>query len=76
MAFGLSMRGTGAARGARSNLHGALTAPERSSSKKLLCLPTAPALPVRDNGDFGTSPIYGQLSDKPLLAYLLTWGAE
>ena len=47
----------------------ALTAPERSSSKKLLCLPTAPALPVRDNGDFGTSPIYGQLSDKPLLAY-------
>lgn len=23
------------------------------------------------NGDFGTSPIYGQLSDKPLLAFVL-----
>jgi hypothetical protein len=22
------------------------------------------------NGDFGTSPIFGQLSDKPLLAYI------
>jgi hypothetical protein len=22
------------------------------------------------NGDFGTSPVFGQLSDKPLLAYL------
>jgi hypothetical protein len=33
----------------------------------LLCLPTAPALPIEGNGDFGTSPIYGQLSDKPLL---------
>ena len=33
----------------------------------LLCLPTAPALPIEGNGDFGTSPIYEQLSDKPLL---------
>ena len=29
----------------------------------LLCLPTAPALPPGENGDFGMSPIYGQLSD-------------
>jgi hypothetical protein len=36
----------------------------------LLCLPTAPALPVEGNGDFGRSPIYGQLPDKPLLVYL------
>jgi hypothetical protein len=41
----------------------------------LLCLPTAPALPLerereRENGDFGTSPIYGQLSDKPRLAFV------
>jgi hypothetical protein len=34
----------------------------------LLCLPTAPGLPLSGNGDFGTSPIFGQLSDKPLLA--------
>jgi hypothetical protein len=27
------------------------------------------------SGDFGTSPIFGQLSGKPLLAkYLLRWG--
>jgi hypothetical protein len=36
----------------------------------LLCLPTAPALPIEGNGGFGTSPIYGQLPDKPLLVYL------
>ena len=41
----------------------------------LLCLPTAPALPIEGNGDFGTSPIYGQLPDKLLLVYLLTWSA-
>jgi hypothetical protein len=34
----------------------------------LLCLPTAPELPLRGNGDFGTSAFFGQLSDKPLLA--------
>jgi hypothetical protein len=28
------------------------------------------ALPNAGNGDFGTSPIYGQLSDKPLLAFI------
>jgi hypothetical protein len=34
----------------------------------LLCLPTAPGLPLQRNGDFGTSAFFGQLSDKPLLA--------
>jgi hypothetical protein len=33
-----------------------------------LCLPMAPALPPEENGDFGMSPIYEQLSDKPQLA--------
>ena len=33
-----------------------------------LCRPTAPGLPIWGTGDFGTSPIFGQLSDKPLLA--------
>ena len=28
-----------------------------------LCLPTAPATTAVGNGDFGTSPIFGQLSD-------------
>jgi hypothetical protein len=40
----------------------------------LMCLPTAPALPPGKKGDFGTSPIYGQLSDKPLLAFVLHMG--
>ena len=33
-----------------------------------LCRPTAPGLPIWGTGHFGTSPIFGQLSDKPLLA--------
>ena len=44
-------------------------APNTTVLKVLLCLPTAPALPPEENGDFGKSPIYGQLSDKPLLAF-------
>jgi hypothetical protein len=28
------------------------------------------------NGDFGTSPIFGQLSDKPLLVVANMWGAR
>jgi hypothetical protein len=42
----------------------------------LLCLPTAPALPPGENGDFGMSPIYGQLSDKPLLAFVYLHGVR
>jgi hypothetical protein len=34
----------------------------------LLRLPTAPGLPLKGDGDFGTSAFFGQLSDKPLLA--------
>lgn len=44
-------------------------APNATLVGALLCLPTAPALPPEKKGDFGTSPIYGQLSDKPLLAF-------
>ena len=32
-----------------------------------LCLPMAAGLPIRGSGDFGTSPFFGQLTDKPLL---------
>jgi hypothetical protein len=42
----------------------------------LLCLPTAPWLPLWRNGDFGTSPIFGQLSDKPLLASIWLRGVS
>jgi hypothetical protein len=32
-----------------------------------ICQPMTPTPPV-ENGDFGTSPFFGQLSGKPLLA--------
>jgi hypothetical protein len=37
-----------------------LTAPEPNATLLgvLLCLPTAPALPIGENGDFGTSPFF------------------
>jgi hypothetical protein len=41
-----------------------------------MCLPTAPALPPIDNGDFGVSPFCGQLSDKSQLALHLTMGVR
>jgi hypothetical protein len=55
-----------------------LTAPEPNATllRALLCLPTAPALPPGENGDFGGSPIYGQLSDKPLLAFVHSHGVR
>jgi hypothetical protein len=42
----------------------------------LVCLPTAPVLPsFKRSGGFGTSPFYGQLSDKPhQLAYAYSCG--
>ena len=40
----------------------------------LWCLPTVPALLLGENGDFGMSPIYGQLLDKPLLAFAHSHG--
>ena len=55
-----------------------LTAPEPNATplRVLLCLPTAPALPPGENGDFGGSSIYGQLSDKPLLAFVNSHGVR
>jgi hypothetical protein len=52
-----------------------LTTPEPNATLfgVLLCLPTAPVLPPGEKGDFGRSPIYGQLSDKhglPLSTYM------
>jgi hypothetical protein len=38
-------------------------------------LPTAPALPTEESGDFGRSPFCGQLSDKPLFVCNFTIGA-
>ena len=43
--------------------------------QKLLCLPTASVLPIGGSGDFGTSPFFGQHSDRPLLSQIITWGA-
>jgi hypothetical protein len=42
---------------------------QTSILRLLLCQPMAPPLPLSGNGDFGTSPFFGQLRDKPLLAY-------
>jgi hypothetical protein len=42
----------------------------------LLCLPTAPGLPLQGNGDFGTSAFFGQLSDKPVLARIRSHGVQ
>jgi hypothetical protein len=40
---------------------------EVSFDESGMCLPTAPGLPIEANGDFGTSPFFGQRSDKQLL---------
>jgi hypothetical protein len=55
-----------------------LTAPEPNGPlfAVLLRLPTAPALPPGEKGDFGTSPIYAQLSDKLLLALVYSHGVR
>jgi hypothetical protein len=71
MAFALSLRAQVRAQDR------VLTASEPNATLfgVLLCLPTAPALPLeRENGDFGRSPIYGQLSDKPRLAFVSLHG--
>ena len=66
--FHLSMRETRAVCSADARMR-VLKAPVQNAGlfEVLLCLPTAPALPIEGNGDFGTSPIYGQLPDKRLL---------
>jgi len=42
----------------------------------LLCLPTAPGLPLQGHGDFGTSAFFGQPSDKPVLARIRSHGVR
>jgi hypothetical protein len=75
--FHLSTRGTRASMQRADAGMRVLMAPVQNATlfEVLLCLPTAPALPIERNGDFGTSPIYGQLLDKLLLVSLLTWRA-
>jgi hypothetical protein len=55
-----------------------LTAAERNATLLgvLMRLPTAPALPPGENGDFGMSPICGQLLHKPLLAFVYSRGVR
>jgi hypothetical protein len=50
--------------------------PNAALFQVLLCLPTAPGLPLQGNGDFGTSAFFGQLSDKPLLACIWSHGVR
>jgi hypothetical protein len=47
-----------------------LIAPARQFFKALLCLPTAPTLPIEGKGDFGTS-LSGQCSGKSRLPFVL-----
>ena len=49
--------------------------PERNSIWIVILPADGTALPNGGNGDFGTSPIYGQLSDKHCLPQPI-WGAE
>src|SRR3979411_2060667 len=50
-------------------------APNVAQLEVILCLPTAPALPiVVRSGDFGTSPFFGQLTDKTSLCPLWPHG--
>jgi hypothetical protein len=78
MAFALSIGWVCAARASATTEPGADSSrAERNAIGVLLCPPTAPTLPRGERGDFGTSPIYGQLSDKPPLALciisIITW---
>jgi hypothetical protein len=43
--------------------------------KVLLCQPMATTAAAVGNGDFGTSPFFGQLSDKLLLAFVSVSGS-
>ena len=55
-----------------------LTAPARTAALfGVLVVPAdGTSAATEGNGDFGTSPIYGQLSDKPTAClYLGNWGA-
>jgi hypothetical protein len=48
--------------------------PNTAQLKGIMCLP-APVLPTGGAETFDTSPLYGQLSDKPLLVlYTINWG--
>ena len=63
------MRGTRAA-SRRGNLGASAhdTAPERTSILNVIVPADGTRAATVGNGDFGTSPIFGQLSDKRLLA--------
>jgi len=65
-------KGTRIASGARTHLRGCRQRlrQNRFNFGNLLCLPTAHMLPPGGNGDFGMSPIYGQLLDKQVLSFV------
>jgi hypothetical protein len=62
----------GSSRGHPTRGHGVLISPAPNAALTwIVILPAdGTALPNGGNGDFGTSPIYGQISDKPLLAFI------
>src|SRR5215211_3593415 len=68
-----SISATPAAARARSGC-GMLSHPHATLFGVLLCLPTAPKLPLRGNGDFGTSAFFGQpLGQAAACPYLMKW---
>jgi hypothetical protein len=75
--FRLSMRGTRAA-SRRGNLGAGAhdTAPERTSILNVIVPADGTRAATVGNGDFGTSPIFGQLSDKLLLARIQQLGCR
>ena len=73
-----SMRGSAPRSADTHRMRGCLRHPHPNATLfgVLLCLPTAPGLPLQGNGDFGTSAFFGQLSDKPLLACIWSHGVR
>jgi len=71
MAFALSIRGVCAPRAnARPGADSIRAERNAIWSAIVPADGTRAATEERENGDFGTSPIYGQLSDKPRLAFV------
>jgi hypothetical protein len=61
-------RGQAARGGTKAADDARATRAKRSSILSVIVPADGTSAASRGNGDFGTSPIFGQLSDKPLLA--------
>ena len=57
-------------------IHARTRLPRPKSLLQVLCLPTAPVLPIVRNGDFDGSRFYGQLFTQELLALYTIWLCE